>query len=190
MAEKYTMSTVRRRPSRSLMSVFDDRVYTAEVIGITITNKQPEEGRFSGASAPVEEDQALVHLDTFPPSGRGAYTVGAEWQAQRRGLLEKADAAFMPCEWMQIKVRFLAMEVPTVRTAADSGDALPPGHQPPRVERGAAEVIASTWTFEGHLWLVGPGSMDQDKDISAGVRWRKSRSRNPDLVWRLLKVGA
>jgi hypothetical protein len=90
---------------------------------------------------------------------------------------------------MQIKVRFLAMEVPTVRTAADSGDALPrvePGHQPPRVDRGAAEVIASTWTFEGHLWLVSP--MDPAEDVPA--RWRKARSRNPDLVWRLLKVGA
>jgi hypothetical protein len=183
MAEKCTISTVRPIAPNELGAgclCFDDGVYAAEVIGIALRTKQDDEARFSGASSSFEEDQARAHHSL--PRQHGPHTAGAAWQARRRALLEQA-------EWMQIQVRFLAIEVPTVHTPSASADDPPhgaPGALPPRVERGPAEVIASTWIFEGRLWLVGP--MDPAEDVPA--RWRKARTRNPELVWRLLKVSA
>lgn len=138
-----------------------------------LRTKDGDEARFSGASSSFEEDQVRLppHLSTH--TQHGAQAAGAARQARRRVLLERA-------EWMQIRVRFLALEVPTVRAAPGAGD------EPPHVARGPAEIIGSTWTFEGRLWLMGP--MDPAEDIPA--RWRKARRRNPDLVWRLIKIRA
>ena len=74
---------------------------------------------------------------------------------------------------MQLRVRFVAAEVPTIR----GGSGLD-------VERGRLEVVTSTWTFEGRVWTIVP----VDPAESAPACWRKARTPNPDLVWRLVDV--
>ena len=73
--------------------------------------------------------------------------------------------------------RFLAAEGPTLRgPAGGAGEG--------SVQRGSTDVIPSTWTFEGRLWIVGP--LDPMEEVPA--RYYKARSRNPDLVWRLVDI--
>ena len=74
-------------------------------------------------------------------------------------------------EWLHLRVRFLAAEVPTIHRSSGLGRLLP-------------EVVRSTWTFEGRLWIVGP--LDPMEEVPA--RYYKARSRNPDLVWRLVDI--
>lgn len=101
-------------------------------------------------------------------SGTGPQKIpGAQGMQESKGLVESA-------EWVQLRVRFLAAEVPTVRGGGGDGG----------MERGSTNVLSSTWTFEGRLWIIGP----MDPAVDVPERYQKARTRNPDLVWRLIDI--
>ena len=85
---------------------------------------------------------------------------------------------FERCEYVQLRVRFVALEAQTVR----SGDKV--------VQRGQHELVTSTWAFEGRIWTVTPPSKAgvEDDDDPAQIWWMANRRRNPQLLWKLAQI--
>lgn len=87
------------------------------------------------------------------------------------GQHQRGSQLLRKAQWLQLKVRFVALETDFVANAGSPKQDI------------ATELRPSTWTLEGQVWeLIDP-------DPAEGLSPIDNRRRNPEASWRLSAIG-
>ena len=114
-----------------------------------------------------------IYCEVIQPKIRlEAYEKMDEKSMSWKDAFEHRNRTLQRGEWMQIKVRFLALENVFLNTASGSRTSIRSSMNP------------STWTFQGKVWNLDTSATRLDSEEPTFY----PRVQNPDLCWQLIAI--